>query len=369
MSKSKSKPNSQICIDVGGTKILTALFDADHRIRARHKAAVEKRSTEALMMQIETSIAQVLKQSGAKKNGLSGIALGVPGVVENGVVVVAPNVPLTGVDLRAVMQKKFGVPIVVGNDASLGTLGESTFGACRGVSSCYGIFVGTGIGGGLVLGGQLIEGARGLGGEIAHLLMPLGGNRLDKIDLNHHMGLSALCGREAIENYLRRAILEENRTSVLTEIIADGQLKSIRGGALKKAMQRDDALVSEVLRRCSYVLGLAAASVSHLIDPQTIVFGGGVIEACGKWMLPLIRETTYRVALPGSFRRVEIVQSELGDDAILWGGLAMLNAPQSTLKRHSVDGGESVSLKSSAPKNGIKVESKKSNRGEKRGAK
>ena len=324
MSKKK---RLRACVDVGGTKILTAVLDDDGAILARHKAPTQTGSSSDLLAQIEGAIKRALKSSGARKSSLSGIALGVPGVVRGGVVILAPNVPLGGLDLGRVLGEKFGVRVAVANDGSLGTLGEAALGAARGADSCYGFFVGTGIGGGLVLGGRLVEGARGLGGEVGHLLAPMwsGSGARDIGDLAPgHLGLSALCSREAMEKYLRRAILEEGRASALSRIVEDPKLARIRAGALRKAMLQGDELVEDVLRRCSQLLGLAAASVSNVVDPAVIVFGGGVIEACGEWMLPEIRRVAQGAALAGDWPLVEIAQSTLGDDAILIGGWKML---------------------------------------------
>jgi len=326
MSKKK---RLRACVDIGGTKILAAILDEDGKIIARHKAPTETGSTTALIAQVQDSIELALKIASAKKSSLAGVALGVPGVVREGVILLTPNVPLGGLNLGDMLGRKLGVPVVVANDGSMGTLGEVALGAARNSRSCYGFFVGTGIGGGLVLDGQLVEGARGLSGEVGHLLAPMwnGADAHDIGDLilNRHLGLSALCSREAIEKYLRRAIIQEGRASALSQIVRDPTLERIRAGALKKAMRQGDELVADVLRRCSYLLGLAAASVSNIVDPDVIVFGGGVIQACGEWMLPDIRAVAHRTALSGNWPNVEIAQSTLGDDAILIGGWKMLS--------------------------------------------
>jgi glucokinase len=97
--------------------------------------------------------------------------------------------------------------------------------------------------------------------------------------------------------------------------VGDKKLERIRSGALKEALKRNDPLVSSVIQRASVHLGLASANVLHLVDPQTIVFGGGVIEACGKWMMPQIEKTVRKVAMTGTGAPLRIVQSTLGDDA------------------------------------------------------
>jgi nicotinamide riboside kinase len=138
--------------------------------------------------------------------------------------------------------------------------------------------------------------------------------------------LEDLCSRTAIENQLRHAIQKEGKKTLLTEIVGDKKLERIRSGALREALRRKDPLVTDIMRRASYLLGLATASVLHVVDPEVIIFGGGVIEACGDFMLPLIEKTAHKVAMPGTGQPLQIVRSELGDNAIVLGGVALLRS-------------------------------------------
>ena len=315
-----------VAVDVGGTKVLAAVSDSQGKILSRRKEKTERRDSARLIQQVSGAIEVALKDAGAKKSELRGLALGVPGVVDtaSGYVVLTPNAPLSKTPLGQIMGQKWNVPVIVGNDVNLGVVGETWRGAGRGAQSAFGIFVGTGIGGGLVLNGQLIEGFRGLGGEIGHLMIPLGADEIAGMLEKKHLFLEDLCSRTAIENQLRHAIVNEGKKSVLTEILGDKKLERIRSGALKEALKQGDPLVEDVMRRASYLLGLATASVLHVVDPEVIIIGGGVVEACGKWMLPLIEKTARKVAMPGTGKPLRIVQSSLGDDAILLGGVALL---------------------------------------------
>lgn len=315
-----------LVVDVGGTKILAAAIADDGRVVARHKIKTERGSREALLVQLDIALDAVLKAANLARQDVAGLALGVPGVVDSarGHVVLTPNAPLSDTPLRELLSRKWNCPIIVGNDVNIGMAGEVHRGAARGASSAFGIFVGTGIGGGLFIDGKLIEGFRGLGGEIGHLMVPLGADEIAGMLTKKHTFLEDLCSRTAIENQLRYAITKEGKKSLLTEIVGDKKLVRIRSGALKEALKKGDPLVIDVMRRASYLIGLATASVLHVVDPEIIVLGGGVIEACGKWMMPDIEKTVKKVAMPGTGQRLHIVQSMLGDDAILMGGLALL---------------------------------------------
>ncbi len=316
--------SSFLVVDVGGTKILAAALDRDGRVLARHKIKTDRADRAGLLQQLDGALDAVVGEAKLLRTEIAGIALGVPGVVDSarGHVVLTPNAPLTDTPLRQIVAQKWSCPIIVGNDVNIGMAGEVWRGAAQGAQSAFGIFVGTGIGGGLFLNGKLIEGFRGLGGEIGHLLVPLGVD-VETGTIKKHVFLEELCSRTAIENQLRLAISKGQKT-VLTDIVGDKKLERIRSGALKDALKKNDPLVTETVRRASNLLGLATASVIHLVDPEVIVFGGGVIEACGKWMMPWIEKSVQKVVMPGTGAPLKIVQSTLGDDAILMGGLSLL---------------------------------------------
>lgn len=315
-----------LVVDVGGTKILAAALAEDGTILARHKLKTDRADKAGLLEQLDVALAAVVQGAKLVSSEIAGVALGVPGVVDSqrGYVVLTPNAPLTDTPLAQLLREKWACPVIVGNDVNVGMAGEMWKGAAQGASSAFGIFVGTGIGGGLFLNGKLVEGARGLSGEIGHFLVPLGVEEGGIVQNKRHLFLEDLCSRTAIENQLRRAILREGKRSILTEIVGDKKLERIRSGALKDALKKNDPLVTDTLKRAAYMLGLATTSVVHLIDPDVIVFGGGVVEACGKWLMPWIEKTVSKVAMKGTGEPVKVVQSKLGDDAILYGGLWLL---------------------------------------------
>lgn len=317
-----------VSVDVGGTKILASVVTDSGKIVARHKVKTDRRSKKRLLEQAQGAIEAALGEAKLEKSAISGMAFGVPGVVdgERGHIVFTPNVPLSDTPFGEIMRDYFACPVVVGNDVNLGVLGEQWRGAAKKARSAFGIFVGTGIGGGLILDGKLVEGFRGLSGEVGHLLVPLGADQLAGMPNKKQTFLEDLCSRTAIENQLRYAIEKENKKSVLTEIIGDKKMERIRSGALKEALRRKDPLVTDVIRRASYLLGLATASVLHIVDPEVIIFGGGVIEACGDWMLPQIEKAAGKVAMRGTGKPLQIVRSQLGDDAIILGGVALLKS-------------------------------------------
>jgi glucokinase len=251
---------------------------------------------------------------------LAAVGVAVPGVVDpdSARVVVTPNMSLTGVAIGAHLEGRFHLPVAVGNDGNLGTLGETWLGSARDARSALGIWVGTGIGAGLVQRGKLWRGARESAGEIGHIVMQIGG---PECGCGNRGCLEALASRTAIERDIRAA-LAAGRTSVLTELTG-GNLSVIRSGAIRRAIQAGDVLVCEILRHAGEVLGHACLTVRHLIDPAVIVLGGGVVEACSDFLMPIVENIVGNDRLPGARDGGQVRLSALGDDAVVLGAVAL----------------------------------------------
>jgi len=305
-------------VDVGGTKIQASLVSPSGMVLARHRAPTPRQGgPPEVLAAIQAGMEEVLA---AGPGNLAAIGLAVPGVVDpdRGLVVVTPNMNLTGVTIGPQMEQRFGVPVAVGNDCNLGALGESWLGSARNSQSAIAILVGTGIGSGIVRHGELIRGSRESAGEIGHIVMQIGGPKCGCGNLGC---LEALASRTAIERDLR-AGLAEGRSTILSDIL-EGDLSVIRSGALRKALAAEDELVTEVMRSASEVLGHACMTVRHLLDPEVIVLGGGVVDACGDFVVPIVEGILARDQLAGARQGSRVMLAALGDDAVVLGAVAL----------------------------------------------
>ena len=139
-----------ICLDVGGTKVLGAIFNEKdeiiYRLKKRSKGSGEgSADVEKVIVDV---VEEMIRESGIDRSKLNAIASCAPGVIDQdkGIVLFTPNLPWKDYDMAGAMRKKFGVPFYVGNDVNLGVLGEYHFGAARGYKNIVGFFVGTGLG-------------------------------------------------------------------------------------------------------------------------------------------------------------------------------------------------------------------------------
>lgn len=308
-------------VDVGGTKIQASVVEETGAVVGYRRSATPREGgPEQVLAAIERVAEEVVQGEGLQFGDLTALGIAVPGVVDpdEARVVVTPNMSLTGVAIGPHLEGRYKLPVAVGNDCNLGTLGEKWLGSARKAQSAMGIFVGTGIGGGFVQRGRLWRGARESASEIGHIVMQIDG---PECGCGNFGCLEALASRSAIERDLRDAIAA-GRSSVLPDVL-EGDLSVVRSGALRKALDAEDALVTEVMRRASEVLGYACLTVRHLLDPEVIVLGGGVVEACSDFILPIVENIVGSDQLPGARESGHVLLSALGDDAVVLGAVAL----------------------------------------------
>ena len=308
-------------VDVGGTKVQASLVEESGARIARDRCRTPRDGgPEDVLSAIETAVAAAVKKAGFELADVAAMAVAVPGVVDpdSARVVVTPNMCLSGVDIGRLLGDRFDMPVAVGNDCNLGALGEKWLGSASWAESVVAILVGTGIGSGIVLGGKLWRGSREAAAEIGHIVMQIGG---PKCGCGNYGCFEALAGRAAIERDIRAAV-DSGRGSLVTQL-TDGDLSVIRSGILRRALAAEDEVVTEIMHRAAEVIGHACLTVRHLIDPEVIVLGGGVMEACHAFMMPTIEEIVAADQLPGAREGGRVLLSALGDDAVVLGAVAL----------------------------------------------
>jgi glucokinase len=318
-------PKYAIGVDLGGTKILSAVVDAQGKVigQAKKSTHAEKGPT-AVIKRIEKAMNEAVEAAGVQKDHVEAIGVGAPGVVDSnrGIVVQLTNLPgWHNVPLARVLQEWRAVPVVVSNDVRVAAVGEHRVGAGQGVHSMVAVFVGTGIGGGVILNDRLWTGWRASAGEVGHMIVLADGPYA--VGSGIRGSIEALASRSAIERELR-AGLAAGRRSILPELLKEKNSDTITSGILAKAVSRNDPLTIEVLRRAAYYLGLHASALINAFDPEMLIYGGGVIEALGDWLLPQICEVARQHAINKvNLNQVKIVTAKLGDQAGVIGAALM----------------------------------------------
>ena len=310
-----------ICLDVGGTKVLGAIFNEKdeiiYRLKKRSKSGGDgSADVEKVIVSV---VEEMIKKSGIERDKLNAIASCAPGVIDQdrGVVLFTPNLPWRDYDMAASMRSKFGVPFYVGNDVNLGVLGEYHFGAGRGYKNIVGFFVGTGMGGGLVLNGSLFTGNQFKAAEYGHMVLDPEG---PLCNCGQRGCLEAFSSKQGMSAYIRQQAAR-GRETLMAEAVKDGVFRS---KALKQALKEKDKVAMEAVDRACHWLAVAAGNMINVISPDLILFGGGVIEALGDLFLEKILAEVDRYCMPTIRSTVDIKIADLGDDSILYGDLAMI---------------------------------------------
>jgi glucokinase len=309
-------------IDLGGTKILAAVVDENGHIigTAKRKTRAE-RGVDEVIDRIAKTAVEAVEAAHIDLSMIEAAGIGAPGVADHhtGVLEFAPNLPdWVNIPLGPRLQQLLGVPIWVENDVNAGTYGELSAGVAKEFDSVVGIFPGTGIGGGIVLNCELWRGARNAAAEIGHMVVLIDG---PICGCGRRGCIEALAARTAIERDIWGEI-RGGRASVITDLVEPGG--DITSGALAEALEQSDPVVTDVMARAAYHLGVFTGTLVNALDPACIVYGGGLIEACGGFMLPIIRENTYRHLIrPVDPQKLPILEAALGDNAVAIGG-AML---------------------------------------------
>ncbi|MBN1980542.1 MAG: ROK family protein [Chitinivibrionales bacterium] len=306
--------------DLGGTKMLAILLD--EKMRILHKKKVKVKAGEGVKKNFALLISAIVEtctEIPITPKQLSAIGIGVPGSVDfnNGIVLSAPNVGWVNVRLRDMLQKEFPCAVSVINDVDAGVYGEYRLGAAQNCRCVVGIFPGTGIGGGCIYEGKIFRGERTSSMEIGHIqVIPNG----PLCGCGGRGCLEAVASRLSIAADAAKAAYRGEAPHLFE--IAGTDIKKIRSSSLKASIQAGDKAVERIVRDAAQWLGVAAASVINVLTPDTILLGGGLVEAMPDIFRETIEETARLKVMPEYKNTFKVVVSKLGDDATAVGAAA-----------------------------------------------
>jgi len=299
-------------IDLGGTFIKGGVVDLEGNVVFRTSIDTESAGGPDVVLERMASLSRrAAEGAGIGWEQVKCVGVGSPGPLSTrkGIVYLAPNLPgWKDVPVVDVLEGKLGCPVCLENDANAAAYAENWVGAGAGASSMIMLTLGTGIGGGIVLNGDVWHGRDDAGGELGHMSINFEGPRCN-------------CGGYGcIEAYasapatVRRALkgIEEGRQTSLAEIVASGGELTAKG--IYDAAVAGDAFALETIQTTGKLLGIAAANLVNIFNPELIVFFGGLANA-GEMLFGPVREEVRKRALPPASETVRIVQARLGGDA------------------------------------------------------
>jgi len=299
------KKSVYIGVDVGGTNVKCA--------RIENGTINERQITKTIAGEgYEVSLRQILNTITPMSRGISGIGVGIAGIIDSksGIVRYSPNMPgWNDIPLARILQKKYNVPVHVLNDVNSICLGEWQYGAAKACNDVFLLTVGTGVGGGAICSGKPQFGAHGFAGEFGHIIIKDKGR---KCVCGNHGCLESYVGAQQMVRYARKLMRKTktilHKCTVLTpKIIAE------------KAKQ-GDRVARDVIVRMGYYLGVGITNIIHLYDPGVVIVSGGISKS-GKILFDSIRMTVKERVIGKNYRRYRIVPPKLGNDAGILGAV------------------------------------------------
>ena len=297
-------------IDLGGTKILIALVNRQtgEVINSVKKKTKKDKGPKNIIKKMVEGIEELFELTSINREEISSIGIGAAGQVdrENGILIGAPNLDCYDLRIKELISSHFDIPVYLGNDVEIATIGEMKFGAAQGYDDFVCVFVGTGVGSAIVKNGEVILGATGTAGEIGHIIVDLNGR---PCACGAHGCLEAYASRSAIERRIEGA-LRKGRHSIILDYLESG--KSLTSSMIRKSIEREDELVTACVDEASEYLSGGIASIINFINPKLIVMGGGLIEAVDYFYKNTIKKAKSK-SLPVPASKIEFKKAALGD--------------------------------------------------------
>jgi glucokinase len=311
-----------LAVDIGGTKILTALFSTDGSMLAKGVTpTLAQEGADAVIARLGSAIDNLMGENRIKPSQLGAISIACAGGIDSGrgvVVTASPNLPgWADVPLGDIIRGRFKVETCVVNDASAAALGEYRFGAGRGVKNLVLFTMGTGIGGGIIADSKLYLGAVGGAAELGHMTIDASG---PKCGCGNTGCLEMLASGKAIARDAVKHINQGEKSSLIDMV--EGKLENINAEIIGRAARNGDRLARDVIARAAYYLGIGMVNVVNIFNPEMIVIGGGMAEM-GDMLIEPGRRMVAERAFSISSRSVRIVTAQLGNEAGVHGAAAL----------------------------------------------
>ena len=319
-----SKRKYIIGVDLGGTWVRAALSDEKGKIMEKVQERVDVSSEKAVSNQIVKIVRILCNRRGVDINSLEGIGIASAGPldIKEGALINPTNLPFDYVPLTRPINEQLDVPTFLINDCAAAVLGESIFGAGKGLDNLVYITIGTGIGGGAIVDGHLLLGKDGNAVEIGHITIDYEGRLECGCGKRGHW--EAYCSGRNIPNYVRMRLEEVDeelkRQSLLFKKIK-GELSQLSPQDLFEAAKRGDKLSLQLVEEIGVLNAIGFANVINAYDPSLITVGGTVALKNEELILPPIRKYVKNYAVN---RLPKIIITPLGENIGIYGGISIV---------------------------------------------
>lgn len=311
-----------IGIDLGGTTIKFGILTVDGEVQQKWSIQTNiLGGGKAIVPDIIASLKHRFELYGLSKDDFYGIGMGSPGAVDLKAKTVtgAFNLNWSGVqEVGREIEAALGLPFAIDNDANVAALGERWVGAGENNPDVVFMTLGTGVGGGIIAEGHLLHGVAGAGGEIGHMIV------------EPDTGFECTCGSKGCLETVASATGVVKVARLLSECYeGDSPIKlaidsgeDVTSKDIFMAAETGDLFADSIVEKVSAYLGLASANISNILNPDSVVIGGGV-SAAGEFLRQRIEKYFNTYTFPQVRHSTTIKIAKLGNDAGIIGAASL----------------------------------------------
>lgn len=308
-------------VDVGRNRIKVIVMNLGGEIIVKRTISTGNTlPAEVLIDRIISFVKTIIEELEEQKEKLLGIGIGMPGLLDpdTGIVNFSPDFGWEYVDLLKRFKQEFMLNVLIENANRVMALGERWFGTGRKADNFLCINLGHGIGAAMVFHDEIYYGNRGIGGEIGHITLKKDG---PLCECGNYGCLEALASGRAIAQQALDLISEKKGERILE--LANGKSENVEAKTVFMAAQEGDIEAVEILDYAAEYLGIGVASVINLLDPELIIFEGGLMKS-SSYLLPILEEKISKHQMYKGGRNVQILKGKLGEDITAIGAATLL---------------------------------------------
>jgi glucokinase len=322
-TQAEMKDRLFVGVDIGGTKVAAGLVDRNGEIKTQIRTPmVANREARDGLAAVVSAIDLLFANDPKLRSLIGGIGICAPGPLDpnTGVVINPPNLPCwRNFPLAAEIEKSYGVPVKVENDANAAALAEAYWGAGRGYRHIFYTGLGTGIGTGIVFDGRIYNGRTGAAAEGGHMSIDYRGPRCG---CGKPGCIEILAAGPAIARRARTKLApDQSRRSRMLDL-ANGNIDSVTSEMVGQAYAAGDPLAREVLQETVELLSLWLSNILDLLEPEVVIIGGGVAAMLSPFFGDIAAGLA-KYCIISRCREIPLLKAHYGEDAGIAGGAAL----------------------------------------------
>ncbi|MFH2137644.1 MAG: ROK family protein [Candidatus Omnitrophota bacterium] len=317
--------NSRNCfvigIDIGPEHIIAILTDLSLNMITKVKKIRPKESMEDVVSKSIELIYEVIEKSQIEAKKIKGLGIGISGIIDAKAGTVRDTDPKRGrtaasyISIKNLIEREFGIPTFVGNDATVAAFGEKRIGLDAEIENVLYMF--SDVGCGIIIKGEIYAGAGGSAGEVQLNL-----NRQQEDELIEELGLfrPGSVNLGIVESGI--AAVKDGKSAKIKELV-DGNVDLVTAEIVIDAARQNDKVAVEILEKAGLNLGVRIAYLINLFNPEIVILGGGM-EQAGDLILEPIKRMVRRLAFEEPASMVRIIPSRLGENAVSLGASSLV---------------------------------------------